>query len=361
MTPRQRLQAAIKRQPTDRTPRHEHFWPETVDAWIEQGLPAGTELADLDDVARSDMRGIPGYDRTLRLEEAVLEETDEYRVIRDGNGASKKFWKKHSGVPEFRGEFAVQTRQQWDSYKDRLLDPTGRMDVAEQVRMSRELRDTGYFVYWGVVGFWESVRDILGPATLLLNVAAEPGWIREMIEHFEAQFLAMYEQLRSAGAYMDGLFIYDDLAYRNAMFMSPASYREIIWPSHCRAFGRVHEDNLPVIFHSCGRVEQVIDLLIEAGVDCLQPLEAKAGMNLAELKDRYGDRLAFMGNVDVMVLRTNDKDAIGREVMSKLQTGSQGGGYVFHSDHSIPPEITLETYRFCQELVDEFDDKRLGG
>ena len=66
-------------------------------------------------------------------------------------------------------------------------------------------------------------------------------------------------------------------------------------------------------------------------------------------------------NVDVMVLRTNDKDAIGREVMSKLQAGSRGGGYVFHSDHSIPPEITLKSYRFCQELVDEFDDKRLGG
>jgi len=105
----------------------------------------------------------------------------------------------------------------------------------------------------------------------------------------------------------------------------------------------------------------VIELLIEAGVDCLQPLEAKAGMNLAELKVKYGDRLAFMGNVDVMVLRTNDSGAIRREVMSKLEAGTRGGGYVFHSDHSIPPEITLESYRFCQELVDEFDEQYSGG
>jgi len=358
MTSRERMAAALDRQPTDRTPRHEHFWSETRDAWIAQGLSPDVDLAAF---ARSDIRGLDGYDHTLRLPTETLEEADDYHVIRDANGATKKYWKNHSGVPEFTGEFAVQTRAQWDEYKDRLLDATDRADIEERVRASHVLRAGDFFVTWGVLGFWESARDILGPETLLLNVAADPGWIREMIEHFETLFVTMYERLCAAGVYFDGLFFYEDLGYRNAMFMSPRSYREIIWPSHCRIMQRLRGDGRHVIVHSCGRVLEAIEPLIEAGMSCLQPLEAKAGMDLASLKRLYGDRLAFMGNVDVMVLRTNNREAIAREVTGKLIAGSRGGGYVFHSDHSIPPEITLDTYRFCQELVDAFDDKRLGG
>lgn len=359
MTPRERMRAVLKREPTDRTPRHEHFWPEVVDAWIAQGLPAGTELDDLADLARSDIRGFGWYDGSLRLGEEVVEEADEWKIIRDNNGAKKKYWKGKSGVPEFLGEFAIQTREQWDEYKDRLTDTAGRLDLAEHATKSHADRDADHFVCWTVLGFWEAAREILGPEQLLYSVAADPDWVREMFEHFEALFVAMYEELRSEGAYADGLFFCDDLGYRNGLFISPQSYRELLWPSHARIFRRMHEDGLPVILHTCGGVQEAIPMLVEAGVDCLQPLEAKAGLELGDLKRTYGDRLSFMGNVDVMVLRTNDKDAIRREVMGKLDSGTRGGGYVFHSDHSIPPEVTLDTYRFCQELVDEFDDKRL--
>jgi uroporphyrinogen decarboxylase len=352
MTPRERMQAALKREPTDRTPRHEHFWPETTDVWVTQGLAPGTDLAD---VTESDLRAVDSYDRTLRLPEAILEEREEWVIRRDGNGATKKYWKHRSGVPEFTGEFAVQTREQWNEYRDRLVDPVGRLKADETVRASQAFRDADYFVAWGTLGFWESARDVLGPETLLLNVAMDPDWICDMIEHFAALFISMYEQFRGAGGYMDGLFFYEDLGYRGGMFMSPESYRDLIWPSHQRIFQRVREDNVPVIVHSCGQVTQAVDSLLEAGMDCLQPLEAKAGMDLHELKPRYGDRLSFMGNVDVMILQTNNRDAVRREVTAKLEAGSTGGGYIFHSDHSIPPGVDLATYRFCLELLEEFD------
>jgi len=358
MTSRERVIAALNRQPTDRTPRHEHFWAETRDAWIAQGLPADVDLAE---VARSDIRCVDGYDRTLRLPEEVLEETEAFRILRDGNGATKKYWKHRSGVPEFTGRFAVRTREEWDEYKDRLLDPDGRMDVAARVEASRRFHEANFFVAWGVVGFWESARDVLGPENLLVHVALDPGWIREMMEIFEALFIRMYERLCSAGAWLDGLFFYEDLGYRNGLFISPSAYREILWPSHRRVFQRMADDGRYVILHTCGQVRQAVDSLVEAGVHCLQPLEAKAGMDLAALKSTYGDRLAFMGNVDVMVLRTNNKELVRREVLAKLHAGTRGHGYVFHSDHSIPPEVTLETYRYCQDVIDEFDRNCRGG
>ncbi len=358
MTSRERIIAALNRQPVDRTPRHEHFWPETREAWIEQGLSPDT---DMNELARSDIRIVDGYIPTLRLEEQTLEETDSYRIVRDGNGAVKKYWNDHSGVPEFTGQFAVQSREDWDRYKDRLLKTEGRHDLAARVKSCREYHQGDYFVAWGVMGFWEASRDILGPETLLMNVALDPGWIREMMEHFESLFMRMYEELVAAGAYLDGLFFYEDLGYKNGLFISPASYREILWPSHCRIFQRLRDDGRHVIIHSCGRITQAVEPLIEAGIHCLQPLEAKAGMDLAAMKTGYGDQIAFMGNIDVMVLRTNDKDLVRREVLGKLKAGAAGGGYVFHSDHSIPPEVTLETYRYCQSLIDEFDLQASGG
>jgi len=358
MTSRERITAALNRQQTDRTPRHEHFWPETRDAWIAQGLSPDTDLAEL---ARSDIRILDGYDPTLRLAQETLEETDTYRILRDGNGAVKKYWKGRSGVPEFIGRFAIQSRDDWDRLKDRLLNPDGRLDVAARVRASREFHERGYFVAWGVMGFWESSRDILGPQTLLMNVALDPGWIREMMEYFESLFVRMYAQLTAAGAWLDGLFFYEDLGYRNGLFISPACYREILWPSHGRIFRRLRDDGRYVIIHSCGRVTQAVEPLIEAGIHCLQPLEAKAGMDLACLKSAFGRQIAFMGNVDVMVLRTNNRDLVRREVLGKLEAGTAGGGYVFHSDHSIPPEVTLETYQYCQALIDQFDRNASGG
>jgi uroporphyrinogen decarboxylase len=291
------------------------------------------------------------------LPDETLEETDEYRVIRDGNGATKKYWKERSGVPEFLGEFAIRTRDQWDEHKHRLENIDGRVELDELVQSSRQYRDADFFVCWGGYGFWEAARDLLGPEQLLMSVATDPRWVCEIMEYLETLFIRVYEALRAAGAYMDGIFFYDDLAYRHGLFFSPASYREFLWPSHCRIFRRMHDDGLDVVLHTCGNVNEAVPLLVEAGIDCLQPLEAKAGMRLDALKSSFGTQLALMGNVDVMALRTNDRDVIRREVMTKLEIGARGGGYVFHSDHSIPPEVTLETYRFCQELVDEFDDQ----
>lgn len=81
----------------------------------------------------------------------------------------------------------------------------------------------------------------------------------------------------------------------------------------------------------------------------------------AGLKSAFGRQVAFMGNVDVMVLRTNNRDLVRREVLGKLEAGTAGGGYVFHSDHSVPPEVSLETYRYCQTLIDQFDRNASGG
>jgi uroporphyrinogen decarboxylase len=131
-------------------------------------------------------------------------------------------------------------------------------------------------------------------------------------------------------------------------------YREQIMPSHARLFSWFKNRGLPVIYHTDGDFRPLIPSMIEIGVDCFQPLEAKAGLDVRELKPQHGDQLAFMGNIDATVLLTNDLEKVEEEVLSKLSVAKEGGGYIYHSDHSVPPGVTFETYRFVMELVEEY-------
>jgi uroporphyrinogen decarboxylase len=98
--------------------------------------------------------------------------------------------------------------------------------------------------------------------------------------------------------------------------------------------------------HSCGFIEPLLPDMIDAGIDCLQVIEVKAGMDLLRLHRLYGERIALMGGIDVRALYTNDRAVIDRELEAKIPAVKQGYGYVLHSDHSIPATVDYETYAY---------------
>jgi uroporphyrinogen decarboxylase len=129
-------------------------------------------------------------------------------------------------------------------------------------------------------------------------------------------------------------------------FMSPAMYKDILWPAHKRTFDYGHARGLPIILHSCGYVEPLVPGLIEAGMDCLQAMEVKAGMDLVHLKKTYGDRIAFCGGLDIRALETNDLRQVEKELAAKLPAAMAGSGYILHTDHSVSSRVDYETYKF---------------
>ena len=128
--------------------------------------------------------------------------------------------------------------------------------------------------------------------------------------------------------------------------MSPAMYDAIIKPSHTYTIGFAKEHGLPVIMHSCGYVEPLLPGMIDAGIDCLQVIEVKAGMDLLKLHRTYGNQIAFMVGIDVRTLYTNDRAVIDQELESKIPLVKEGYNYVLHSDHSIPRTVQYETYEY---------------
>jgi uroporphyrinogen decarboxylase len=98
--------------------------------------------------------------------------------------------------------------------------------------------------------------------------------------------------------------------------------------------------------HSCGFVEPLLPGMVEAGIDCLQVIEVKAGMDLLRIYREFGDRLSLMGGIDVRVLYSNDFGRIDAELLAKIPTVKGRFGYVLHSDHSIPNTVRYDSYRY---------------
>jgi uroporphyrinogen decarboxylase len=97
----------------------------------------------------------------------------------------------------------------------------------------------------------------------------------------------------------------------------------------------------------------LIPKLIEAGFAAIQPLEAKCGQDVRVLKERFGNKITFFGNIDIRKL-SGTKQEIEDEISSKLPIAMKGGGYIFHSDHSVPPTVSFDNYRYAIELLEKY-------
>jgi uroporphyrinogen decarboxylase len=144
------------------------------------------------------------------------------------------------------------------------------------------------------------------------------------------------------------------MAFNSSTMCSPQMYKELFWPDHKRLADWAHAHGMKLIYHTDGDVNRVMDLYIAAGFDCLQPLEVKASMDIRKLSPRYGKDLTFFGNVDVMKMITNDLAVIEEEISQKLGAGKSTHGYIYHSDHSVPPQVSWATYQAIIEMLNKY-------
>ena len=111
-----------------------------------------------------------------------------------------------------------------------------------------------------------------------------------------------------------------------------------------------HEHGKKVLLHSCGHNMELIPLYIEAGFDCFNPLEVKAGNDIFRLKKDFGDVLSLWGGIDVRAIANPDPAVLEAEIIEKVPMARQDGGYIFASDHSIPDNVSLQQYEWMLEL-----------
>lgn len=349
MTSRERLRTTLRRQQPDRMPRCEQsYWPETLARWRQEGMPADKSPAELFDL---DAFSSFGLDHSLRLPPEVLEETEEWIVDRNEDGVVHKRWRNSYHTPA-ELDTLIKTRADWERYGERLAYDPAR--ISEGVREAITAANAaGQFctICPGEPVWW--TLTILGMENALLTLALDPDFFAEIMEAQANLALTMTRQLLSEGYRPDGILFSSDLCYRSGMLFSPACYRSLMMDYH-REYARLcHEHDMFLILHCDGDVRNFVPLLIEAGFDCLEPLEARTGTDVRGLKPLYGDQLSFFGNINQDVLATGNREAIRHEVVSKIEAAKVGGGYIHQSDHSVPPTISYADYCYWMDLARE--------
>jgi uroporphyrinogen decarboxylase len=155
--------------------------------------------------------------------------------------------------------------------------------------------------------------------------------------------LTLLDQVWEAGYRWDVFTWPDDMGYKGKTFFSPQLYRDLIKPVHRRAVEWAHAKGCKVRLHSCGNIYPFIPDLVEIGIDALNPLEVKAGMDPLALKKAFGHSLVLHGGVNAALW--GDTEAVVAEIERIMPEMKKGGGYIFASDHSIPSSVSLEGMR----------------
>ncbi len=346
MNSRERISLTLQHREPDRVAIQDAPWETTVVRWRKEGFPENVEP---EEYFHYEMSGF-GADTSFRLPEETVEETDEYVIKRNNNGTLLRNWKHTASTPEMI-EFTINSREAWEEHRPRMAMARDRIEWEKDLARNRREREAGRWCCYNAAIGYDRTQGIVGSENLLMAMLDDPKWVFDMFEVAIDLTIACAEEMLAGGFEFDGAFMYDDMGYRNASLFSPHTYRNLLFPLHKRICDFFHSKGLPVLLHSCGRVSELVPQLIEAGFDCLQPLESKAGMDLIQLKKDFGERLCFMGGIDARAMSHPDPSVIEEEIRTKIPFAMKGGGYIYHSDHSVPDDVSFEQYKRVIELV----------
>jgi len=348
MTSRERFQCMYQHQEADRVPIIDSPWPATIERWHHEGMPEGMSFVDyfgLDHVA-----GISA-DNSPRYPARTIEETDEYVIQTTRWGATLRNWKHAASTPEFL-DFTITDPDSWAEAKARMTPTRDRVNWDSLKKNYPVWKEKGY---WIQAGFWFGF-DVthawtVGTERILMALVERPEWCADMFNTFLDLDIALFDMVWEEGYHFDCIYWPDDMGYKFNQFFSLATYRELLKPVQQRAIDWAHQKGVYTHLHSCGNVNPFVPELLEIGLDALNPLEVKAGMDPLQLKRDFGDRLVLHGGVNAVLWTAPER--IKAEMERVVPALKQAGGYIFSSDHSVPSAVSLEDFRGIVELAKE--------
>jgi uroporphyrinogen decarboxylase len=348
MTTQQRMQKVYAHELPDRVPFRDYPWGDTVQRWRREGLPEDADWADyfgLDHFA-----GIKP-DTSPQLPRKVLEETDDYVIHTTEWGATMKKYKHATSIEEPL-EFTCTTPEAWEKIKPRITPTDDRIPWEKLKANYPRWREQGAWISGnGWFSFDVLHSRMIGTTTVLMSLVENPEWFTDVLHHVLEVNLTLLEKVWDAGYTFDELHWPDDLGYKLSQFMSLEMYREFIKPAHARCVEWAHARGIPAHLHSCGDVRPFVPEFVEIGIDALNPMEVKAGMNPPAIKQEFGDRLVLHGGINAVLW--DHPEQIEQQMREFLPVLKEGGGYIFASDHSIPNSVSFADFTWIVELYRE--------
>lgn len=333
MTPKQRVYAALRREPADRVPIFMWFHPDTR-----------TLLAELFEIPPAQVDIVLGNDvRMTWVNNNYCMEGIVHRC--DGQGHVDPWgieWVKEGPYNQIvRFPLAEASADELRSYRfpaefqDELLSKMEPVAAcADEYFVGCDVSPNVFEMYWRLRGMEQTMIDM----------AAEPELAFEMLGRC-GDFAVELAEAACRRFPLDWLWTGDDVASQRSLMMSPDTWRGMIKPHLARALDVGKSHGLFVAYHCCGALRPIIPDLIEMGLDVLNPIQCNCpGMDALELKREFGSELTFMGGVDTQGLLPNASAGEVRRATRELIDGmtSDGGGYILAASHTVPPETPVE-------------------
>ena len=346
MTSREWVMKALNFQPPDRIPRFDNFWGEFIENWRKQkGFGQNVDIRDYYGIDLSvhvaDETFFPSSKRVIKKEGV-------YKILEDGWGRTVKT-REGSYFSQ-----VIATALKSKSALDGLEFEPADMDVRYQNFLERvkEDKQKQRAVFCKIGGPFHRSSFIRGEAEFLMDLVSDKSFAKALVEKVTDHRISIgLESLRRGNLYDTGVWIYDDMGSNDAPMFSPRTFEEIFLPVYKRMVNALKEAGArKVILHCDGNIVPFLDMLIETGIDGINPVEPKAGMHILELKEKYGDKLSYIGGVDnAFVLPSGDRERIRNHVLPILEAGKDGG--IVIGTHSIGPDIAVGNYDFYHSLV----------
>ena len=324
MNSQERVLAALRRQQPDRVPVVEFV----IDEGVRRALfPDAVEIG-----AFCEAIGLDSVGCGL-----------EFRRHSEGDGHVDEWGVFYRGSPEMlshpvRGPIA--SREDLKRYEPPDPEAGWRLGQLPGI-VERYKGEKAIILHHRAAFMWSAY--LCGLDNLLLWFIAEPELAHGLMDKVLEANIGMVRRAIRAG--VDIIMLGDDYAHNFAPMMSPAHFREFIFPRLKRMVDVVHEEGALCIKHTDGHLWPILEMIVDAGPDAVNPLEPVAGMDVGEVKAAYGKRVALVGNIDCgELLSHGTKEEVEEAVRACIAAGAPGGGFMLSSSNSIHSSVSPENY-----------------
>lgn len=245
-------------------------------------------------------------------------------------------------------------KHSWPDISDRSR-VEGLKERAEYLHKNTDYAISAKFVTSG--GFLEHGGWLRGFEQFMVDMLVNEEFAKVLMDKIMETKIGLYKMmLQEVGEYVDIVELAEDFGTQSGLLISPELYRKYMKPRYKKIISTIKEyaPQAKIFFHSCGSIRDLINDLIETGVDILNPIQPHAkGMNSKELKEQFGSRVCFHGGIDIQYALPGSLEGVRREVEVRISSMAKGGGYILaptnHVQDDTPPENLIELYRYARE------------
>ncbi len=360
------------------------YWAKTIKNWAKQGLPIKEEIppqaldgelvrgsvplyeksGELVDKNVMPYFGLDSYlaklpfDISPQFKTRILEDTPGYKVYTDRYGLTIKVTKKAAATPMVL-DYPIKNRDDFYRYRTHYDHDFQKRFPPNWRSIAAGLKDRDFPLRLGgnPFGFSFLARHLMGEVGYMLNMYDDPRLIKEFNQFF-TDFVIEYWAKILEEVQVDCVFILEDVAYRSGSFISVDMVREFMLPYYKKFIDFLKQYRVENIFVDCdGKIDQLIPLWIEAGVNGLFPLEAVN--DLTKIREAY-PQLKILGGFDKRLLFENGSKKAIDCALQKTKKLLAAGRYIPHIDHAVSADVSWANFDYYRKNLNAVIDSRKG-